>query len=560
MSRPAVPKFVQQCPTPGGEGLAKLLDVQGLRVAFGGQAVVKGIDFSVAAGEKLALVGESGSGKTVTALSLLRLNMNAHCSGSAHFESGAGTVDLLSMPEQRLRAIRGQEIAMIFQEPMTALNPLFTVGEQIAEVLQLKQGLDKVQCVAATVALLASTGIAEPERRAGAYPHQLSGGQRQRAMIAMALACKPRLLLADEPTTALDVTVRAQILDLLANLQREYGMAVVLITHDLNLVRKFADRVAVMEKGRIVENGSVAEVFANPRHPYTRKLIDSRPVRDVVEDNAQPRVTGDAPLVQAINLSVTYPVPRPGIRGWFGKGAFVAVKRATFSITAGRTLGVIGESGSGKSTLALATLGLQGFDGQLRVSGQVWGEGRASDKALRRLIQAVFQDPFSSLSPRMTVEEIVGEGLHVHEPRVVGDARRQRVIRALAEVGLGEAQFPSLLSRYPHEFSGGQRQRIAIARALIVQPQLLVLDEPTSALDVTIQKQVLGLLQRLQRERGLSFLLITHDVEVVRAMAHDVVVMKDGEIVETGAALQVLGAPSHPYTRALVAVASASTG
>ena len=553
----AQPAAANAKPSPRGQRSASaLLDVQDLRVAFGGTDVVKGIDFSVAAGEKLALVGESGSGKTVTALSLLRLAMNAHSSGSARFESSRGAVDLLSMPEQRLRAIRGQEIAMVFQEPMTALNPLFTVGEQIAEVLQLKQGLDKAQCVAATVALLASTGIAEPERRAGAYPHQLSGGQRQRAMIAMALACKPRLLLADEPTTALDVTVRAQILDLLANLQREYGMAVVLITHDLNLVRKFADRVAVMENGRIVEHGSVAEVFANPRHAYTRKLIDSKPVRNVVEDSPGQRATGATPLVQATHLSVTYPVPRPGIKGWFGKAAFVAVRRATFSITAGRTLGVIGESGSGKSTLALATLGLQRFDGQLQVSGQVWGAGSASDKALRRLIQVVFQDPFSSLSPRMTVEEIVGEGLHVHEPGVASAQRQQRVLQALAEVGLGESQFPNLLDRYPHEFSGGQRQRIAIARALIVQPRLLVLDEPTSALDVTIQKQVLDLLQRLQREHGLSYLLITHDVDVIRAMAHDVVVMKDGAIVEEGGVRQVLDAPQHDYTRTLVAAAA----
>jgi microcin C transport system ATP-binding protein len=538
-----------------------LLEVKGLRVAFGGQEVVKGIDFSISAGEKLALVGESGSGKTVTALSLLRLATNAHTSGSARFAQVQGTVDLLTLPEQQLRAIRGQEIAMIFQEPMTALNPLFTVGEQIAEVLQLKQGLSKAQCGPATTALLASTGIAEPARRAQSFPHQLSGGQRQRAMIAMALACKPRVLLADEPTTALDVTVRAQILDLLSALQREYGMAVLMITHDLNLVRKFADRVAVMESGHIVEHGKVADVFAKPQHAYTRKLIDSKPERHVIEVplDSEPSPGGTQFLMQAEALSVAYPVSKPGIRGWFGKGAFVAVNKASLAISAGRTLGVIGESGSGKSTLALAVLGLLPFSGSLRVAGQAWGQGAAADKALRRKVQVVFQDPFSSLSPRMTVEEIVGEGLRVHQPDANGPQRQRQVLDALAEVGLEETQFANLLSRYPHEFSGGQRQRIAVARALIIQPELLVLDEPTSALDVTIQKQVLELLQRLQRERGLSFLLISHDVDVIRAMAHDVLVMKDGVIVESGAALQVLGASIHPYTRALVAAASAST-
>ncbi len=531
-----------------------LLDVRGLRVAFGGKDVVKGIDFSIARGEKLALVGESGSGKTVTALSLLRLAMNAHCGGTARFEHAGGVADLLAMPDPQLRAIRGQEIAMIFQEPMTALNPLFTVGDQIAEVLQLKQGLDPARCGPAAIALLASTGIPEPQRRSRSFPHQLSGGQRQRAMIAMALACKPRLLLADEPTTALDVTVRAQILDLLSDLQQEYGMAVLMITHDLNLVRKFADRVAVMESGLIVEQGPVADVFAHPQHAYTRKLIDSKPVRNVVEAARQAKPeAGTAILMQASDLGVSYAVSLPGVRGWFSKGAFVAVRNADFGILAGQTLGVIGESGSGKSTLALAALGLQAFTGDLRVSGQVWGQGAAADKSLRRMVQVVFQDPFSSLSPRMTVEEIVGEGLHVHESSMDGAKRQQRVLQALAEVGLDEAQFPNLLSRYPHEFSGGQRQRIAIARALIVQPRLLVLDEPTSALDVTIQKQVLELLQQLQRERGLSYLLITHDVDVIRAMAHDVVVMKDGEIVESGAVAQVLDAPNHPYTRKLVA-------
>ena len=535
-----------------------LLDVKGLRVAFGGKEVVHGIDFQMAAGEKLALVGESGSGKTVTALSLLRLVQNADLSGAARLFGGElgngrqGPRDLLAIPERELRGIRGKEIAMIFQEPMTALNALYTVGDQIAEVLELHEGLSKREAQAAAVQLLADTGIPEPARRARAFPHQLSGGQRQRAMIAMALACKPRLLLADEPTTALDVTVRAQILDLLADLQRKHGMAVLLITHDLNLVRRFADRVVVMESGHIVEHGAVGSVFDAPQHPYTRKLIDSHPERNVAPVASG---SGAAPLIEAKALRVVYPVPKPGIGGWFRKGEFVAVQGADFRIAFGETLGVVGESGSGKSTLALAALGLLKYQGALTVAGKGWAVDRASDLALRRTMQVVFQDPFSSLSPRMTVEQIVGEGLRVHAPELGVEARRTRALAALADVGLTEAQFPALLERYPHEFSGGQRQRLAIARALIVDPQLLVLDEPTSALDVTIQKQVLGLLQRLQRERGLSYLLITHDVEVIRAMAHNVIVMKDGAILETGRVEQVLDAPEHPYTKKLVAAA-----
>ncbi|WP_431131561.1 ABC transporter ATP-binding protein [Variovorax paradoxus] len=532
-----------------------LLDVKGLRVAFGGKEVVHGIDFRIAAGEKLALVGESGSGKTVTALALLRLAQNADLAGVAKLfdpQASSNARDLLSIPERELRGIRGKEIAMIFQEPMTALNALYTVGDQIAEVLELHEGLSARDAQAAAVRLLADTGIPEPERRARAFPHQLSGGQRQRAMIAMALACKPRLLLADEPTTALDVTVRAQILDLLADLQRKNGMAVLLITHDLNLVRRFADRVAVMEDGHIVEQGEVATVFEAPQHAYTRKLIDSHPERNV---SAVAAGSDARPVLEATGLRVSYPVSRPGVAGWFRKGEFIAVQNADFRIAPGETLGVVGESGSGKSTLALAALGLLKYRGALKVDGKGWAVDRGSDLALRRVMQVVFQDPFSSLSPRMTVEQIVGEGLRVHAPELGTEQRRARALAALADVGLSEAQFPSLLDRYPHEFSGGQRQRLAIARALIVDPQLLVLDEPTSALDVTIQKQVLGLLQRLQRERGLSYLLITHDVEVIRAMAHQVIVMKDGAILEAGLVERVLDAPEHPYTRKLVAAA-----
>lgn len=533
--------------------MTALLDVRDLQVGFNGVDVVHHIGFTVQAGEKLALVGESGSGKTVSALSLLRLVQNAQVRGAALL---AGR-DLLQLSERELRAVRGDEVAVIFQEPMTALNPLYTVGEQIAEVLQLKRGMTAVQARHEVVALLVSTGIPEPERRAGAYPHQLSGGQRQRAMIAMALASRPKLLIADEPTTALDVSLRGQILDLLSDLQRQHGMAVLLITHDLNLVRRFADRVAVMERGHLVEQGSVADVFAAPQHPYTQRLLASRPQRDVAE---RPAAADQAPAMRARRLGVAYPVPVPGWRGWFRHGAFEAVKQVDFDLAAGRTLGVVGESGSGKSTLALAALGLLPHSGELRVGQSDWASAAAAgqSRALRQRVQVVFQDPFSSLSPRMTVEQIVGEGLQVHQAGLARPQRRERVIDALRAVGLlspGESP-DAWLQRYPHECSGGQRQRLAIARALIVDPQLLVLDEPTSALDVTVQQQVLGLLQRLQRERGLGYLLITHDVDVIRAMAHDVLVMKDGQVVERGPVLQVLDAPQHPYTRQLVRAAT----
>jgi microcin C transport system ATP-binding protein len=533
--------------------MSTLLEVRDLRVAFNGEPVVHGIDLSIGMGEKLALVGESGSGKTVSALSLLRLVHNAEVSGSALLNGR----DLLQMSEYQLRGVRGDEVAIIFQEPMSALNPLYTVGDQIGEVLQLKKGLSVAQAHAASIELLASTGIAEPARRVGAYPHQLSGGQRQRAMIAMALASAPKLLLADEPTTALDVSLRGQILDLLSDLQRQHGMAVLLITHDLNLVRRFADRVAVMERGHLVEQGEVSRVFAAPQHPYTQRLLASKPERQVVELQPDADVP---PVLQSRGLRVSYPVPLPGLRGWFGKGAFVAVQGADMDLAPGQTLGVMGESGSGKSTLALAALGLLPHQGRLTVSGTDWQQTRskAETRALRQRIQVVFQDPFSSLSPRMTVEQIVGEGLLVHQPDLTPEGRREQVVQALAEVGLVQdpAQGGDWLQRYPHEFSGGQRQRLAIARALIVGPQLLVLDEPTSALDVTVQKQVLALLQRLQRERGLSYLLITHDVDVIRAMAHTVLVMKDGQVVEHGPLEQVLQSPAHPYTRTLVQAAA----
>jgi microcin C transport system ATP-binding protein len=546
------PEVVDQGVSRSAVDTTALLSVRNLRVGFSGQDVVHGIDFDIAPGERLALVGESGSGKSVSALSLLRLVQNAEVSGSAWLQGR----DLLRLSERELRGVRGDEVAIIFQEPMSALNPLYTVGTQIGEVLQLKKGLSPRQAQTASVELLASTGIPEPARRAQAYPHQLSGGQRQRAMIAMALASAPKLLLADEPTTALDVSLRSQILDLLSDLQRQHGMAVLLITHDLNLVRRFASRIAVMERGRLVETGDVARVFAEPQHAYTRMLLASRPVRDLVEVAPS---TGE-PVLSARGLRVSYPVPLAGWRGWLKKGEFVAVQDADFVIEPGQTLGVIGESGSGKSTLALAALGLLPFQGSLRVAGTDWAEARRNGqmKSLRQRIQVVFQDPFSSLSPRMTVEQIVGEGLQVHQPQCSAAERRERVVKALADVGLVDdpGQGNDWLQRYPHEFSGGQRQRLAIARALIVNPELLVLDEPTSALDVTVQKQVLALLQRLQRERGLSFLFITHDVEVIRAMAHEVLVMKDGAVLERGPVDQVLTAPQHPYTRTLVQAAA----
>ena len=527
-----------------------LLDIRNLRVAFGVLDVVHGMDLVVAEGEKLALVGESGSGKTVSALSLLRLVQGAEVSGQAWMNGR----DLLRLSERELQAVRGDEVAVIFQEPMTALNPLYPVGEQIGEVLQLKRGFSTAAARQEVIRLLACTGIQEPERRAGAYPHQLSGGQRQRAMIAMALASQPKLLIADEPTTALDVSLRLQILDLLSQLQRQHGMTVLLITHDLNLVRRFADRVAVMERGRLVEQGAVDAVFAHPQHPYTRRLLASRPQRDVAEATVAKLA---APVLQAHQLTVAYPVPLPGLKGWFRQGRFDALRSVSFTVTAGRTLGVVGESGSGKSTLALAALGLLPHEGDLAVGASDWlaAARTGHTRALRQQVQVVFQDPFSSLSPRMTIEQIVGEGLQVHEPQLDATARRERVVAALADVGLlTSGEDPAdWLRRYPHECSGGQRQRLAIARALIVGPRLLVLDEPTSALDVTVQHQVLQLLQRLQRERGLAYLLITHDVDVIRAMAHEVLVMKDGAIVEAGPVHQVLDAPQHPYTQRLLA-------
>ena len=551
-----------------------LLQVRDLHVRFGENDVVRGVSFNLALGEKMALVGESGSGKSVMALSLVKLVEGAQLSGRCLWtaqettdathdatpsltESGSDNaspvryapeiLDLVKLSESELVPIRGQDIAYVFQEPMTALNPLFTVGDQIAEVLQVKRGMHRTQAWQEVLGLLEQTGIPDPARRALAYPHQLSGGQRQRVLIAMALACRPRLLVADEPTTALDVSLRGQILDLLDSLQQRYGMAVLLISHDLSAVRRFADRVMVMERGVVVEEGAATKVLSAPEHPYTQKLIDSQPIRDV------PLPISEAAVVmQAQDLSVTYPVPRSGWRGWFSHGSFAAVQGANFDLRAGQTLGVMGESGSGKSSLALSVLGLIPHRGRLTFNGQSWTGRSVADLTLRRRIQVVFQDPYSSLSPRMTVHQLVSEGLALHFPELDALGRLRRVLIALSDVGLTETEFGDLLNRYPHEFSGGQRQRLAIARALVVEPQILVLDEPTSALDVTTQKQVLQLLQQLQKQRGLSYLLITHDVAVIRAMAHEVMVMQGGQVLETGVVDQILHAPRHAYTQLLV--------
>jgi microcin C transport system ATP-binding protein len=522
-----------------------LLELQDLRIAFGGQAVVHGVNLSIQAGERVALVGESGSGKSVTALSVLRLLESAQLSGQVLWQGQ----DLLKQTPAEMQRIRGDEIAMIFQEPMTALNPLMTVGQQISEVLQLKKLLPRRDADARAVHLLSETGIDDPERRFGAYPHQLSGGQRQRAMMAMALASEPKLLLADEPTTALDASLRLQMLQLLADLQQKTGMAVLLITHDLALVRHFAHRVAVMEKGHLVEQGPLDEVFLHPKHPYTQKLLDSRPSRDGLVDLP----SSEAPLLQAVGLQVRYPMAMSGFRNWFRKRHFTALHGADFSISPGTTLGVMGESGSGKSSLALAVLGLIPFEGELSFGAHTWKGVPRLDKALRQRVQVVFQDPYGSLSPRMTVGEIISEGLRLHQPHVSEAAIEVRVLATLAEVGLTSTDYPDLLNRYPHAFSGGQRQRIALARALVMEPQLLVLDEPTSALDVTVQKQILKLLQALQKNRNMAYLLITHDMDVLRAMAHQVMVLQAGQIVEAGPAEQVLHHPGHEYTRRLLA-------
>ena len=522
-----------------------LLELERLSVRFGDATVVDQVSFAIAAGEKFGLVGESGSGKSITALSVLRLTDAARTTGSIRFDGE----ELTGKSERAMRGIRGARIGMIFQEPMTALNPLYTVGNQIAEVLVLHEALRPNAARARAIELLARTGIPDPQRKVDAYAHQLSGGQRQRAMIAMALACRPALLICDEPTTALDVTIQAQILALLDELQRELGMALLFITHDLNLVRRFTHRVGVMERGRLVESGATAAVFAQPQHPYTQRLLASRPQRLV-----QPLPAAAEPLLQARELKVSFPLAA----GWLRRREFVAVRAATLQLARGETLGIVGESGSGKTTLAMALLALQELAaGEVRLDEQrIDNAPRRALRAMRRRMQVVFQDPFAALSPRLTVGQIVGEGLALHQPELGAAERERLVLQMLDEVGLSERHgVAQVLQRYPHEFSGGQRQRIAIARAVVLRPEVLVLDEPTSALDVSVQQQVLRLLAELQAHYRLSYLFISHDLAVVRAMAHRVLVMKDGEIVEEGEALALLAAPRAADTRELLAAA-----
>lgn len=522
-----------------------VLDVADLTVTFrqdGMEApAVRGVSFTVGAGETVAIVGESGSGKSVTALSTVALLPDsATLSGSIRF----GGKEMVGASEARLRDIRGNDISFIFQEPMTSLNPLHTLEKQIGESLKIHQGLSGDKARARIIDLLEKVGIREAESRLNAYPHQLSGGQRQRVMIAMALANRPKLLIADEPTTALDVTIQAQILELLKRLKDEEGMSLLFITHDLGIVRRFADRVCVMKDGEIVEQGSTEAIFARAQHPYTRMLIEAEP-------RGRPGpIPGDAAEVVATpGLKVWFPITRGILRRTVGH--VKAVNEAKLSVRAGETLGIVGESGSGKTTLALALMRLVSSEGPIVYGGRdIQGLKSKALRPLRRDMQIVFQDPFGSLSPRMNVGEIVAEGLGVHGTRDGRDPR-ELVAEILTEVGLD----PTMADRYPHEFSGGQRQRIAIARAMILRPRLVVLDEPTSALDMTVQVQIVELLRDLQRKYELAYLFISHDLRVVRALAHHVIVMKNGDIVESGPGERVFDAPETSYTQELIAAA-----
>ena len=530
---------------------AALLEVRDLSVTFGSGAnaveAVKRVSFDIRRGETVALVGESGSGKSVTALSVLQLlpyPMARHPSGSIRFRGA----ELVGAPARDLLSVRGNRVSMIFQEPMTSLNPLHTIERQVNEVLILHKKLNREAARRRTLELLQQVGIPEAEKRLDAYPHQLSGGQRQRVMIAMALANEPDLLIADEPTTALDVTIQAQILKLLKSLQARYGMALLFITHDLGIVRKVADRVCVMTQGEIVEQGPVAEVFDNPRHAYTQHLLQAEPKgRPAQADPSAPV------LVRLDDLKVHFPIKRGVLRRTVGY--VKAVDGVSIALKQGHTIGLVGESGSGKTTLGLALLRLERSQGGIEFDGQDLQKlGQRDIRPLRRQMQIVFQDPFSSLSPRMTVGEIVGEGLEVHGIGTAAE-RTKMIDAALAEVGLDAARFPGLRERYPHEFSGGQRQRIAIARALVLKPRFIVLDEPTSALDMSVQAQIVDLLRDLQIRHKLAYLFISHDLKVVRALADEVVVLRAGQVVERGPAAEVFGAPQTPYTKALIAAA-----
>ncbi|RWQ46441.1 ABC transporter ATP-binding protein [Mesorhizobium sp.] len=527
---------------------APLLSVRDLSVAFaqeGRQSMaVDHISFDIAKGETVALVGESGSGKSVSALSVLKLlpyPAASHPSGKILFQGA----DLLAADEKALRRVRGNKITMIFQEPMTSLNPLHTIEQQIVEVLTLHQGLGDRQAKARTLELLNEVGIREPEKRLDAYPHQLSGGQRQRVMIAMALANEPELLIADEPTTALDVTVQAQILELLAELKSRKGMSMLFITHDLGIVRKIADRVCVMTKGKIVETGPTKEIFANPQHSYTRHLLAAEPKGKPPAANAAAR-----PVMTGQDIKVWFPIKK----GFFRRTVdnVKAVDGIDVTVRAGQTLGVVGESGSGKTTLGLALARMISSTGTIQFNGRDINElSFNAMRPLRRELQIVFQDPFGSLSPRMSVSEIIEEGLKIHEPKLSPDERDKRIVDVLGEVGLD----PATRNRYPHEFSGGQRQRIAIARAMVLNPRFVMLDEPTSALDMSVQAQVVDLLRSLQAKHDLAYLFISHDLKVIRALANDVIVMRNGRIVEAGPSEQIFERPQTDYTKALISAA-----
>jgi microcin C transport system ATP-binding protein len=525
-----------------------LLSIRDLSVAFRQQGktsiAVDRVSFEIKRGECVALVGESGSGKSVSALSILKLlpyPSASHPSGSIRFKGQ----ELLSLPEDQIRSVRGNDISIIFQEPMTSLNPLHMIEAQITEMIQLHNPVSSQMARARTLELLRQVGIPEPETRLQSYPHQLSGGQRQRVMIAMALANEPDLLIADEPTTALDVTVQAQILALLAEIRARLGMSLLFITHDLGIVRRIADRVCVMKNGEIVEQGPVEQVFKTPKHPYTRDLLAAEPK----PDPAPPRP--DQPIVMSTdNLKVWFPIKRGFLRSTVGH--IKAVDGVSLAVRKGETLGVVGESGSGKTTLGLAMLRLISSNGPIVFLGQnIQGLKFKAMLPFRRDMQIVFQDPFGSLSPRMSVGDIIAEGLSVHQPQLSHEERDTRVVKAMEDVGLK----PELRTRYPHEFSGGQRQRISIARAAVLEPNFVVLDEPTSALDMLFQKQMVELLRELQRKRDLTYMFISHDLRVVASLASHLIVMREGKVVEEGPATELFKAPKSDYTRALFAAA-----
>ena len=525
--------------------MTALLSVRDLSVMFrqdGKETLaVDHISFDINSGETLALVGESGSGKSVTALSILKLlsyPMASHPSGEILFDNK----DLMKLDEKSLQKVRGKDIAMIFQEPMTSLNPLHTVERQVSEVMKVHEGMSDKDARQRTIELLTQVGIREPEKRLSSFPHQLSGGQRQRVMIAMALANNPQLLIADEPTTALDVTVQAQILELLEKLKQERSMSMLFITHNLGIVRKFADRVCVMTGGKIVETGKTADIFNHPQHDYTKKLLAAEPKGN------PPKADKNAPVVmEGEKVRVWFPVKK----GFFRRTVdyIKAVNDIDVTIREGQTLGVVGESGSGKTTLGLALTRMISSQGHIRFNGKdIEHFSFKQMRPLRRHIQIVFQDPFGSLSPRMSVGEIIAEGLLIHEKNLNYEERDERVVRALEEVDLD----PETRNRYPHEFSGGQRQRIAIARAMVLNPRFVMLDEPTSALDMSVQAQVVDLLRALQQKHNLAYLFISHDLKVVKALANDLIVMRNGQMVEHGPAEEVFSSPKTEYTRALM--------